>query len=538
MNRTSPNKADSSADAPPEPQGMVQAQGNILVVDDTVSNLKILSTTLTGHGFDVRVASDGPTALMLAQAEPPDLILLDIRMPEMDGYEVCRRLKTIRLTGDIPIIFVSALDETIDKVKGFELGGVDYINKPFQAEEVLARVRTHLSVYKLQAALQKRVTELSALHRITRTMATGTELPEALNTVAEIITYLFQAETTLITMPAAEDAKLQILAEYRHRPTSLDAVPLNFPLDEMQETPQVLDNGRSLVLSDVQARSLSPAVCAYFEALELQTIMLVSLQVSGRSVGTLVIGAKQAERTFTADEVILAETVAGDIAAAIKNAQLSEQAQVVAISAERQRLARELHDSVTQSLYSLTLLTNGWRTMAAEGRLNQQQVVDSFKQLGDVGQQGLKEMRLLIHQLRPAILEEAGLIGALQQRLDAVEQRVNMETHLYARGAVDELPLNVAEQLYYIALEALNNSVRHARTTTVTIDIRAEDDEISLSVRDNGIGFDPTAPSPGMGLTTIQERAESIGAEVSITSAPQQGAAVEITVADKPDKKV
>jgi signal transduction histidine kinase len=97
----------------------------------------------------------------------------------------------------------------------------------------------------------------------------------------------------------------------------------------------------------------------------------------------------------------------------VKTAQLSEQAQLAAVDAERQRLARELHDSVTQSLYSLTLLTNSWGTMAKQGRLSQQQVIDSFQQLGEIGQQGLKEMRLLIHQLRPPILEEVGLVGAL-----------------------------------------------------------------------------------------------------------------------------
>jgi signal transduction histidine kinase len=320
-----------------------------------------------------------------------------------------------------------------------------------------------------EAASQQYVEELSTLHSIAKTMAAITNLPKALNAVAETVTYLFDAELTLITVSTVENGELRTLAGYLHNTSlSVEAVP-TFPINEIPATRQVLEEGTSLVLTDFQARPLGPAVRTYVEELALQTIMIVPLQVRGAIVGTLAVGASQAGRIFTTDEVALAEAIAGDIAAAVKTAQLSEQAKLAAVDAERQRLARELHDSVTQSLYSLTLLTNGWGTMAAQGRLDQQQLVDAFRQLGDIGQQGLKEMRLLIYQLRPPVLEKVGLVGALQQRLDAVEQRMNVETHLYTQGAVDELPLTVAEQLFYTALEALNNALRHARATEVTI---------------------------------------------------------------------
>jgi signal transduction histidine kinase len=389
-----------------------------------------------------------------------------------------------------------------------------------------------------EAASQQYVEELSTLHSIAKTMAAITNLPKALNAVAETVTYLFDAELTLITVSTVENGELRTLAGYLHNTSlSVEAVP-TFPINEIPATRQVLEEGTSLVLTDFQARPLGPAVRTYVEELALQTIMIVPLQVRGAIVGTLAVGASQAGRIFTTDEVALAETIAGDIAAAVKTAQLSEQAKLAAVDAERQRLARELHDSVTQSLYSLTLLTNGWGTMAAQGRLDQQQLVDAFRQLGDIGQQGLKEMRLLIYQLRPPVLEKVGLVGALQQRLDAVEQRMNVETHLYTQGAVDELPLTVAEQLFYTALEALNNALRHARATEVTIHLQAEDDCLKLSIRDNGVGFDPAAPSMGLGLTTMQERAEAVEGKMSITAAPQQGTMVEITVALEPDERV
>lgn len=130
-------------------------QGNILIVDDTPENLQVLSATLSERGYKVRGVIKGQMAIRAAKSAPPDLILLDIRMPEMDGYEVCERLKADPQTRDIPIIFISALDEVLDKVKAFQTGGVDYITKPFQVEEVLARVENQLMICRLSQKLQE-----------------------------------------------------------------------------------------------------------------------------------------------------------------------------------------------------------------------------------------------------------------------------------------------------------------------------------------------------------------------------------------------
>ena len=130
------------------------SKGNILIVDDTPDNLRLLSSALTDRGYKVRSVINGAMALMGAQAAPPDLIMLDIKMPDLDGYQVCQRLKDDRQTREIPVIFISALDEVFDKVKAFTSGGVDYIQKPFQVEEVLARIENQLTVRRLQMQLQ------------------------------------------------------------------------------------------------------------------------------------------------------------------------------------------------------------------------------------------------------------------------------------------------------------------------------------------------------------------------------------------------
>jgi len=127
---------------------------DILVVDDTPANLKLLTSMLSANNYKVRPASSGMIALRSVESKLPDLILLDIRMPEMDGFEVCQKLKENPQSKDVPVIFISAMDDVRDKVKAFNVGGIDYVTKPFEPEEVLARINTHISLRSLQTELQ------------------------------------------------------------------------------------------------------------------------------------------------------------------------------------------------------------------------------------------------------------------------------------------------------------------------------------------------------------------------------------------------
>ncbi len=134
-------------------------KGKILAVDDTPASLKLLTDILKAEGYEVRSAISGELALHSATVNPPELLLLDVRMPDMDGFELCRRLKAQPETRDVPVIFVSAISDTDEKVQGFELGAVDFVTKPYQREELLARVRTHLEVDRLRNHLEELVAE-------------------------------------------------------------------------------------------------------------------------------------------------------------------------------------------------------------------------------------------------------------------------------------------------------------------------------------------------------------------------------------------
>ena len=134
-----------------------EAKGSILIVDDLIENLRFLTDVLSKQGYKVRSVTNGIMALRSVRNNPPDVILLDIIMPDIDGYQVCQTLKADEETAEIPVIFLSALNEVLDKVKAFQIGGVDYITKPFQPEEVIARIQTQLTIQQQKHQLRQEI---------------------------------------------------------------------------------------------------------------------------------------------------------------------------------------------------------------------------------------------------------------------------------------------------------------------------------------------------------------------------------------------
>jgi signal transduction histidine kinase len=165
---------------------------NLLVVDDTPDNLRLLSTMLLDKGYKVRAVINGEMALKAARSTPPDLILLDITMPQMNGYEVCQHLKADAKTSGIPVIFLSALDQVLDKVTAFAVGGVDYITKPFHLEEVLARIENQLTIQRLQKKLHEQNAQLQESEALEREKAQ--QLEQALQKLKQAQAQLIQSE--------------------------------------------------------------------------------------------------------------------------------------------------------------------------------------------------------------------------------------------------------------------------------------------------------------------------------------------------------
>lgn len=231
---------------------------------------------------------------------------------------------------------------------------------------------------------------------------------------------------------------------------------------------------------------------------------------------------------FGADEMALLASIADHIGIGIENSFLWEQSRESAALEERNRLARNLHDSVTQQLYSLTLMA-GTTKKLLERDPDLETVKKSVARLGETAHQALKEMRLLLYELRPAVLDSEGLASALQHRIGTVEERLGVRVDLQAKD-LPELPSDLEDALYHIALEALNNIIKHSGSTTAIIRFTREDGMIAMEISDNGKGFDTNRPHIGLGLRNMRERGQMLGGEVEIDSTSGKGTLVRIKV--------
>lgn len=229
-----------------------QASFSILVVDDTPDNLRLLVGLLSEQGYKIRPVTSGKMALSAAQGMPPDLILLDINMPEMNGYQVCEQLKADARTCNIPVIFLSALNDVFDKVKAFAVGGVDYITKPFQVEEVLARIHTHLAMRSLQHHLQQKNQELEqTLHQL-QTTQTQLIQSEKMVVLGQLVANVAHEMNT--PLGAIRSSADNIASFFQHNLEALPQFLQSLSLERRQDFFSLLNRS---IQSNSSSRSLS-----------------------------------------------------------------------------------------------------------------------------------------------------------------------------------------------------------------------------------------------------------------------------------------
>lgn len=260
----------------------------------------------------------------------------------------------------------------------------------------------------------------------------------------------------------------------------------------------------------------------------IQFVISVPLVTKGETVGVVNLAAG-APRLVAAEELALLTAIGHQIGMAVENALLYEQAQQLAVVEERNRLARDLHDSMIQALYGVTLYAEAAGRKLALG--NTEVTAEHLRRIQATSQEALREMRLLIFELRPLILQVSGLSMALQARLEGVEGRVGLETEFRGDG-VGRLPLDIEEGLYRIAQEALNNVLRHARANHVLVSLQQVDRAVVLQVSDDGVGFDPAALQErrGFGLRGMEERTARIGGKLTVHSSPGNGTTIKVEV--------
>lgn len=369
---------------------------NILIVDDTPVNLGVVVDFLQQDGFGIRIARTGESALKRVQYDKPDVILLDVLMPGIDGFETCRRLKLNEATRDIPVIFMTSLTGAEDKVKGFEAGAVDYVTKPLHQEEVLMRVKTHLRLRDLAQSLQEKNAQLETSSRIER------------------------------------DRLFEAIAQQREQ-----LRVLNRKLTEVQE-------------------------------------------------------------------------------------------------AERKELARELHDEMGQALTAININLVAIKSALPDScyRL----IEPHLSEASLLTEQTLKQVREMSLNLRPAMLDDLGLVPTLRWYIKQFSQRVGIEAELQVLNLDKRLQPDVETALFRVAQEALTNVTRHARASAVRLLLEQTEDTIYAEIKDNGRGFNVAAvmnhqtAAQGAGLFGIRERVALLGGELHIFSEADQGTRLTIDI--------
>lgn len=337
---------------------MTEQQGTILIVDDAPAILQLLQKMLSMQGYEVRIANSGARALESVKASPPDLILLDIMMPEMSGFDVCERLKADAQTHDIPIIFISALSETKNIVNAFTLGGVDYVTKPFQPKEILARVATHLALRSAQKKLEEKNAQLEQVNDdLIREVAERKRTEEALHLHAARLKIQRELHQSVLAARSPETIAMAAIGRIRQLVPCQRAAAITIGENGIVQTLAAESSGeikpisasvyRELFedssLSDGRVRGSddlavlprrSPMQQALYAA-GVRSYIVVPLLMQGELVGALHLEAEH-PAAFTHRRITIAAEVATSLELAIRQARLYEQAQ-----RERQR-ANEL----------------------------------------------------------------------------------------------------------------------------------------------------------------------------------------------------
>jgi signal transduction histidine kinase len=394
-----------------------------------------------------------------------------------------------------------------------------------EGEELAER---HAKLAEAYAELQRRfdhrgrqLTTLNAISEVTsQSLDLAVVLPEALAKTLEVM----GLEAGLVFRYDAATRTLEVMA-WHGLPDEIAALVTRLPLEESVAS-LAAEAGKPVVWW-TKDYDPSPVRDRLVDA-GLVQLVVVPLLAQGQLLGAMHL-ATGIDRPLSASEQGTLAAIGRQIGVAMANARLLEEAQRAAAIEERQRLARELHDSVTQSLYSLTLLAEAARRLAAEGDAGR--LTETLGRLGDTAQQALKEMRLLVYELRPLELETEGLVGAIRRRLDTVERRAGIRARLQVNGDMD-LPGRIEAELYRIAQEVLNNTLKHADARHVTVTLDRAPKTVTLEIVDDGRGFDPEkiAALGGLGLASIRERAQRLGAALSISSVPDGGTRVWVKV--------
>jgi PAS domain S-box-containing protein len=498
---------------------------DILIVDDNEVNREYISFILGREGYKVVALSDGKSILKIIDEKKPELILLDIMMPDLDGFDICKILKANENTSSIPIIFITALDNINDKIKGFKCGAVDYIAKPFNNEEVLIRVKTQLALRSLHTDLEIQNSKL--IHEINERKIAEDALRESeqkyrsLHENAGIGIGYYKANGEIISYNI-------LAAKY------LNGVPDNFIGKSICEI--FPENQAEIYLKRINETIESDSALEYEDLIELNSGNKYFLSTFSKIVdlNENVIGVQVVSQDITK----LKETKQ-DLIRYQKDLQALASQITLVEEKERQRIASNIHDHLSHSLAITKMKLFNLEQMLESDKYSA--ILDNIKiHINNA----IKYSRDLTKELSPLILYELGLIVALEWYISTIEEKYQIKTEIIKN--VDDLELSHDQNIlvFRCIRELINNIIKHSKATKFAININSGFDIITIEVSDNGIGFDfeevrkKIVSADNYGLFSIIERVKYFNGNVVVNTNRYIGTKVKLIIPQNPVVKI
>ncbi len=526
----------------------------ILIVDDNPSNLQVLFSYLEQADFKVLLAEDGESALQIAQSQTPDLILLDILMPDLDGFETCRLLKSQTLTRDIPVIFLTALSEPINKIQGFQAGGVDYITKPIEQEEVLMRIQTHLTIQRMRQKLtlqnqklQQTLNFEALIRHITDKIRDSLDETTILETATTELAKALNLNGCQIELYDSQQIAATIAYEYTTLPPGLGATR------NIDDFPELYD--QLLERMPIQLVENIPQ----FNPAGIQVTRLACPIFDDQGIIGNLWGLRPPEAIFNEFEVTLMQQVASQCAIAIRQARLYETSKKYVQELEKLNQLKDdflktISHELKTPMSSIQLATQTMEKLIGSAEILRKsntfnKVLQIFHESCQRQSQLIEDLLTLTHvdaksqtlvnewiDLHPWITDVTELFF---QRIANPKHQINFEFHQQNIRFISD-PL-VLER---ILRELLNNALKYTPDREqIIIKTQATAEEIILCVVNTGVEISPEEqervftpfyriPSDdpwqyagtGLGLTLVTKLARVLGASVELQS--QEGQTV------------
>jgi len=514
---------------------MKNEKHTILIIDDTLAVIEVLQKILTSRGYVVLIATSGTKAINRLHLIKPDIILLDILMPEMDGYETCTAIKSNEAFKDIPIIFLSALAESLDKVKAFQSGGVDYITKPVEEEELLARIETHLKINYLQKELKDinesleekvklRTAELAQINlkledEIQQRITTEDKLIESYDDLQKINYALGKSEEKFRNIFNSTNDALTLINFSNH--TFIDVNDAFIKLSGYSKEEIIAK--KTYDFFNMHTKEKNEEMYQKYAEIEKTTHYEVELITkSGKGVPI-----EMNSRIAVFEDTKALISVIRDITERKETERRILNAIIEAEERERNHFSRELHDGLGPMLSTIKLYFQ-WLADTSEGekRIN---ITDKGNRNIDEAIITLKEIS---NNLSPRVLNNNGIVPAIRNFVGRINEIEKLSID-FSYNANIRFEKNTEITLYRITTELVNNTIKYAKASKsiIHLDFNEKAGNIHYKYSDNGMGFDINNVFQnriGLGLTNIAQRVNSLNGKLSMESSEGNGIKVEI----------